>query len=228
MSRANSTNCFSPRAPTSGVSFCSISKSRPRCRPAASSSPRDASSASGWKPRRSRATAKTSRSYLAHSLHIPRAQARRIAGDDLGEPIVTAAKALTMPRDVVYRILLFVNTTVGHSVERVHALAALYDEMPTASRRTYGRDLAGIAQHRARRDARIVRWHGTTRRAPAPGRRPRRCAARRRRNGPASAATFPDPRYIAANLTMSRKLRPARSSTSTIQTSGSNFISRAR
>jgi uncharacterized protein (DUF2336 family) len=68
--------------------------------------------------------------HLAHSLHIPRAQARRIVNDDLGEPIVTAAKALTMPRDVVYRRLLFVNPTVGHSVERVHALAVLYDEMP--------------------------------------------------------------------------------------------------
>ena len=57
-------------------------------------------------------------------------QARRIANDVLGEPIVVAAKAITMPRDVVYRMLLFVNTTVGHSVERVHALAALYDELP--------------------------------------------------------------------------------------------------
>jgi uncharacterized protein (DUF2336 family) len=66
---------------------------------------------------------------LAQSLNIPRMQARRIAGDALGEPIVAAAKTLHMPRDVVYRILLFVNTTVGHSVERVHALAALYDEM---------------------------------------------------------------------------------------------------
>ncbi len=68
--------------------------------------------------------------HLAHALDIPRAQARRIASDVLGEPIVVAAKAITMPRDVVYRILLFVNTTVGHSVERVHALAALYDELP--------------------------------------------------------------------------------------------------
>jgi hypothetical protein len=67
--------------------------------------------------------------YLAQSLHVARAQARRIAGDDLGEPIVTAAKALNMPRDVLYRILLFVNPTIGHSVARVHALAALYDEM---------------------------------------------------------------------------------------------------
>jgi uncharacterized protein (DUF2336 family) len=67
--------------------------------------------------------------HLAQALQIPRAQARRIVGDELGESIVIAAKALTMPRDVVYRILLFVNTTVGHSVERVHALATLYDEM---------------------------------------------------------------------------------------------------
>ncbi len=67
--------------------------------------------------------------HLAHALQIPRAQARRIAGDELGEPIVATAKALKMPRDVVYRILLFVNTTVGHSVERVHTLAMLYDEI---------------------------------------------------------------------------------------------------
>ncbi len=66
---------------------------------------------------------------LADTLAIPPMQARRIASDELGEPIVTAAKALRLPRDVVYRILLFVNTTVGHSVERVHALAALHDEM---------------------------------------------------------------------------------------------------
>jgi uncharacterized protein (DUF2336 family) len=69
--------------------------------------------------------------HLAQALRIPHAQARRIAGDDLGEAIVAATKALNMRRDVVCRILLFVNTAVGHSVERVHALAALYDEMPT-------------------------------------------------------------------------------------------------
>lgn len=66
---------------------------------------------------------------LAHALHIPRAQARRIVGDELGEPIVIVAKALKLARDVVHRILLFANPAVGHSVERVHALATLYDEM---------------------------------------------------------------------------------------------------
>jgi uncharacterized protein (DUF2336 family) len=66
---------------------------------------------------------------LAGALEIPLMQAKRIAGDELGEAIITAAKALGMPRDVLYRILLFVNTAVGHSVERVHALANLFDEM---------------------------------------------------------------------------------------------------
>ncbi len=66
---------------------------------------------------------------LARSLHIPREQARRIARDNLGEPMVVAAKALEIPRDLFYRILIFVNPAVGHSVERVHALAELYDDM---------------------------------------------------------------------------------------------------
>ena len=66
---------------------------------------------------------------LAHSLRISRQQAQRVAADELGEPIVVAAKALAIPRETLYRILLFVNTAVGHSVERVHTLATLYDEM---------------------------------------------------------------------------------------------------
>jgi hypothetical protein len=67
--------------------------------------------------------------HLGQALRIQRAQARRIVADDLGEPIVIAGKALAIPRDVLYRILLFVNSTIGHSVSRVHALATLYDEM---------------------------------------------------------------------------------------------------
>lgn len=67
--------------------------------------------------------------HLAQALRIPGEQARRIACDELGETIVIAAKALNVPREVLYRILLFVNTAIGHSVERVHALAALYDEL---------------------------------------------------------------------------------------------------
>jgi hypothetical protein len=66
---------------------------------------------------------------LSRGLQIPRAQARHILRDDLGEPLVVAAKALGIAREVLYRILLFANPSVGHSVERVHALAALYDEI---------------------------------------------------------------------------------------------------
>jgi hypothetical protein len=65
--------------------------------------------------------------HLSRALRIPHPQARRIVHDHLGEPVIVAAKALDVPRDALYRILLFVNSAVGHSVERVHALAALYD-----------------------------------------------------------------------------------------------------
>jgi hypothetical protein len=66
--------------------------------------------------------------HLAKALHISRPQARRVADDDLGEPIVTAAKALNMRRGALYRILLFVN--VGRSVARVQALTELHHELP--------------------------------------------------------------------------------------------------
>jgi hypothetical protein len=67
--------------------------------------------------------------YLAPALRIPHEQARRIIRDDLGEPLAVAAKALSTPRDVVYRLLMFVNPVVGLSAARVHTLAALYDEL---------------------------------------------------------------------------------------------------
>jgi hypothetical protein len=57
--------------------------------------------------------------------------ARRIVCDDLGEPIVVAAKALRAPRAVLERILLFVNPRIGQSVQRVYELATRYDEIST-------------------------------------------------------------------------------------------------
>jgi uncharacterized protein (DUF2336 family) len=96
-------------------------------------------------------------SELAHSLRISREQARRIASDESGEPIVAAAKALGIPRDLLYRILLFVNTAIGHSVERVHALASLYDEMSVEA----AKDLVAVWQalnvHKDERAAAIHR-----------------------------------------------------------------------
>ena len=69
--------------------------------------------------------------HLAQALHISRLQARRVADDDLGEPIVIAAKALNMRRGALYRILLFVN--VGRSVTRVQALTELHHVLPWQS-----------------------------------------------------------------------------------------------
>jgi uncharacterized protein (DUF2336 family) len=120
--------------------------------------------------------------YLAQAIRVARMQARRITADDLGEPIVAAAKALNMPRDVLYRVLLFVNPTIGHSVARVHALAALFDEMTvqaaehmvTIWQALHNSERAGLPQRlwtkeeEARARARTAT--ATVRRAPAPRR----------------------------------------------------------
>jgi hypothetical protein len=66
---------------------------------------------------------------LQRSLGVHREMAERIVRDGSGEPIVVAAKALGMGADVLQRILLFLNPVVGQSVERVHDLARLYDEL---------------------------------------------------------------------------------------------------
>jgi hypothetical protein len=63
------------------------------------------------------------------TLGISRRQARRVINDDLGEPIVVAAKAMTLPADVLQRMLLFMNPRVGQSVDRVYDLSALFTEI---------------------------------------------------------------------------------------------------
>jgi hypothetical protein len=70
---------------------------------------------------------------LEHTLGISHRLARRIVGDELGEPIVVAAKALALPADVLQRMLLFLNPRVGQSVDRVYELAALYNEITVDS-----------------------------------------------------------------------------------------------
>ena len=65
---------------------------------------------------------------LAQALQVSRAQGRRIADDELGEPIVIAAKALNIPRGALYRILLFVK--IGRSVTRIRSLSELHHELP--------------------------------------------------------------------------------------------------
>ncbi|MDP1910542.1 MAG: DUF2336 domain-containing protein [Hyphomicrobium sp.] len=67
---------------------------------------------------------------LARTLRIPRDLAERVARDPSGEPIVVAAKSLGMKAAVLQRILLFVNPSVGQSVQRVYDLADLFDALP--------------------------------------------------------------------------------------------------
>jgi hypothetical protein len=66
---------------------------------------------------------------LETALGISNRQARRMVEDELGEPIVVAAKAMGLPADVLQRIILFMNPRVGQSVDRVYELANLYAEI---------------------------------------------------------------------------------------------------
>lgn len=106
---------------------------------------------------------------LARALYIPREQARRIARDDSGEPVVIAAKALGMTRDVLYRILMFLNPAVGHSVERVHALVALHEDIAAPA----AEGMLAIWQalresERTRAKHRPLAWDDETRRGGRP------------------------------------------------------------
>jgi hypothetical protein len=66
---------------------------------------------------------------LQRVLGVSQALARRIVSDELGEPVVVAGKAMALPGDVLQRMILFLNPMVGHSVDRVYQLSALYNEI---------------------------------------------------------------------------------------------------
>ncbi len=66
---------------------------------------------------------------LARALRIPLDLAERVARDPSGEPIVVAARSLGMKAAVLQRILLFLNPSVGQSVQRVYELADLFDAL---------------------------------------------------------------------------------------------------
>jgi len=72
---------------------------------------------------------------LERMLAVSRAQARRIFNDELGEPIVVAAKAMGLPAEVLQRVLLFWSPWVGQPVDRICELADLYDEISTDAAR---------------------------------------------------------------------------------------------
>ena len=112
------------------------------------------------------------------TLGISRKQARRIINDDLGEPIVVAAKAMMLPADVLQRMLLFVNPRVGQSVDRVYELAALYGEITVDA----ARRLLAILRDADR--ARAQCRYGTNRRRGAPPPTMRAGPCRKSRAGP--------------------------------------------
>lgn len=66
---------------------------------------------------------------LERALGISHRLSCRIVDDELGEPIVVAAKAMSLPADVLQRIVLFMNPRVGQSVDRVYELSRLYGEI---------------------------------------------------------------------------------------------------
>jgi hypothetical protein len=118
---------------------------------------------------------------LERALGISRRMALRIIEDDMGEPIVAAAKAMELPADVLQRILLFMNPRVGRSVDRVYELASLYADITADA----ARHLVGIWRDADPADARtpkhVALWQDAveqartalsdiTRRSPAPRR----------------------------------------------------------
>jgi uncharacterized protein (DUF2336 family) len=66
---------------------------------------------------------------LERALGISHTLAERIARDSSGEPAVIAAKALGMKAAALQRVLLFLNPEIGQSVERVHDLAMLFNDL---------------------------------------------------------------------------------------------------
>jgi uncharacterized protein (DUF2336 family) len=97
---------------------------------------------------------------LERALGVSAALAERITRDPSGEPIVVAAKALGMPAAVVQRVLLFLDPVIGQSVERVHDLARLFDNVtPEAAARMLAiwRD-AAQSQSQPKRTYEPVHW----------------------------------------------------------------------
>lgn len=66
---------------------------------------------------------------LAAALTMPISLAQRIVDDPLGEPFVVAARALDLSEDALAQLLLLGNPAIGHSVEKVFSLRALYREL---------------------------------------------------------------------------------------------------
>ena len=161
---------------------------------------------------------------LGESLILPWKVSTQVVNDAGGEPLACAAKALGMPSPVFQRVLLFLKPEFGTSVNIVYRLSRLYDTLSERS--------ALIM---------LAAWRGSTMAIARARYRPSLYDDERNRARPTTSANSPggaparhwcDAADRLARLGLaphsrakSRKCRPARSSISTIQASGSNRIS---
>jgi hypothetical protein len=66
---------------------------------------------------------------LQQATGVARNTATRVIADPHGEPFAVVARALAMPADIFQRIVMFLNPSIGHSVERVYELSDLFAEI---------------------------------------------------------------------------------------------------
>lgn len=66
---------------------------------------------------------------LSDVLILPLSVAEKVVRDEGGEPMACAVKALGMPGPVFERVLMFLDPTLGASVNRVYRLSRLYDAL---------------------------------------------------------------------------------------------------
>jgi len=72
---------------------------------------------------------------IVRLMHVDIRMATRIVDDETGEPLLIPARLIDMPESVLQRVLLFLNPTVGRSVQRVFELSALYERFTAPAAR---------------------------------------------------------------------------------------------
>jgi hypothetical protein len=70
---------------------------------------------------------------LGEALILPARVAAQVVNDASGEPLACACRALDMPSPVFLRVLLFLKSEVGASVQTVYRLSRLYDRLSERS-----------------------------------------------------------------------------------------------
>jgi hypothetical protein len=70
---------------------------------------------------------------LGEALILPSRVAAQVVNDASGEPLACACRALQMPSPVFLRVLLFLKSEFGASVQTVYRLSRLYDRLSERS-----------------------------------------------------------------------------------------------